>query len=171
MCVEKHDSYTQRSTCNTGPFMFSPDHLCMSIIGPGGPVMHAQVVRPGHLWQHKWSGRTVMSRPLVHWQNPLLLSQFPVFQFPWIILSVSLGHRSTHPLALLSLLQLTPMRQNFPKGQFRWTWPCGWDVVSLKRTTNTNDSRLVEEAGILISTTVGLQHTVTKLNSHLLPRI
>ena len=26
--------------------MFSPDHLCSNIIGPGGPVMHAQVVQP-----------------------------------------------------------------------------------------------------------------------------
>ena len=44
--------------------MFSPDHLCSSIIGPDGPVMHAQVVRPDHLWQHKWSGRTVNVRTI-----------------------------------------------------------------------------------------------------------
>ena len=31
-----------------GPFMFSPDHICSGITGPGGPVMQAQVVRPDH---------------------------------------------------------------------------------------------------------------------------
>jgi len=50
--------------CHFSPTGIARYHLSSSIIGPGGPVMHAQVVRPDHLWQHKWSGRTVNVRTI-----------------------------------------------------------------------------------------------------------